>query len=329
MLPLRLFSKPGQKSFALAASIAALGSLSPATAQEPSAELAAEMGAGFRVVESDHWRIVSDASPRSIAETAAVLERAHDQFYREWRPLGAAALRGKLTCVQFATAEGLAGYREKLGIASAPDGRGFYSLESRRIVLCDEDREPAEMVRVTARRPGATRKHSRTAHEAAHQLAFASGIQREGRPYPAWFAEGMAGNYEPATVTGAFGLSASARPDRLRALAVLRANDDLVPLAEFVALPHGAEIAGGAQVLYPQAAALFRFLFSERRKEFADYLAELDKLRLATAKPDHFHRAFTAAFGAIEDLEPEWQAYLDSLQAESANPRSKRRRGLF
>ena len=276
--------------------------------------LAKEFGKSFRITESEHWIIVTDTSPRRTAEIKRLLERSHDVFYKEWGQLGATKLKHKLVCLAFRTRAGLDQYRSRLG-RRTPNDPGFYSTDTNRIVICDEDRfgsASSGSARRGAFGAGDAQLHSRTAHEAIHQLAFNANVHDRQRPCPAWFAEGLASNYEPVSTSGSFGLRSRHPRNRLDALQAAQRSGKLLPLRELVAIRHGAESSRYGHIIYSQGAALCRFLYARTPGGFATYKRQLSGLRIYHPSKTSLRTAFEAAFGSLEELQLAWDRFLEN-----------------
>jgi len=155
----------------------------------------------------------------------------------------------------------------------------------------------------------------RTVHEAAHQLAFNSGLQTRGVMYPLWVSEGLATNFESDTLAG-IGV-AGENPPRQRQLLRAYASGRLMPLEDFITLvnirPGGPYSAND---LYAQSWAFFRFLFKTRQAALREYLTTLAQLEPGPRSTYTMQQEFTDAFGSLERLEQAWNRYLMSLHRD-------------
>lgn len=143
---------------------------------------------------------------------------------------------------------------------------------------------------------------SKTLHEAAHLLAFNTGVQLRSRNYPFWLSEGLAASFETDRPEQAFGPQ---RTDtgRIETFRRLRDDDLTIPLRELIELdePRGEdERAIDAQ--YAQAHALFTWLYHNRRRDLAAYL------RRAGAHGPPVE-VFESSFGSVEDIERDMAAW--------------------
>lgn len=155
-------------------------------------------------------------------------------------------------------------------------------------------------------------------HEAAHQLAFNSGLQRRGVLYPLWVSEGLATNFELVGPERAFGPD-QANPARRQRLERLFNSRCLIPLDRFITLtepPTGN--AGATDAIYAQAWGLFQFLYLEHRAALALYLGDLYGLPAGPRDAPALHREFTRRFGDLGELESQWRQWL--ADADRAEP---------
>jgi hypothetical protein len=93
---------------------------------EAQAAVRAELGSGFRLLETDHFRVISDTSPRYHRMVGGVLEQfyqlVHPRFFeREMAPLPFYLIDGGTDFARFMTARGLPN----------ADGYGLYEADSR------------------------------------------------------------------------------------------------------------------------------------------------------------------------------------------------------
>ncbi len=149
---------------------------------------------------------------------------------------------------------------------------------------------------------------TRLTHEAAHQLAFNSGIQKRGVMYPLWVSEGLATNFE-------FDGSSTAglehrNPARCSGLLEAYAAGQLTPLRQFVVQVTVPPDVHAGRRYYAQAWGFFQFLLTERPENSRVYLARLAQGGSERRDADAMLREFMQAFGSPEALEPAWRAFL-------------------
>jgi hypothetical protein len=151
---------------------------------------------------------------------------------------------------------------------------------------------------------------SKTTHESAHQLAFNTGIQRQGVQYPFWISEGLACNFEspgPGQPFGPYRINL----DRRRALHRAAREGRLMPLRKLIGwIGPPSDDSERTVALYAQSWALFHMLFRQQSGGMRQYLEELAKLPPGPQKPERLRRIFRDAFGSIDRVEQRWQTYL-------------------
>ncbi len=149
-----------------------------------------------------------------------------------------------------------------------------------------------------------------TAHEAAHQIAFNSGLQQRGVMYPLWLSEGLATCFEPQSLDEAFGpehVNESRRRDLVEAIDA----GSVIPLEEFVSLTRlPTNDPRAVTRVYAQGWALFHFLYEHHPQALRRYMATLAELRPGRRTTTKMRAEFIAAFGPIHTLEAQWRQTL-------------------
>ncbi len=154
---------------------------------------------------------------------------------------------------------------------------------------------------------------SKTVHEAVHQFAFNSGLQRRDRDYPFWLLEGLATNFETDDPAKPFGPlhQAQFRPRQVRQLLEQNA---LIDLDRFVMVRQAPASEQLAHVAYSQAFALFRFLFRYENDGLKKYLRTLNTAPPCPRSPDVLRQEFIEAFGPIRPLAQRFERYVQRLE---------------
>lgn len=282
-----------------------------ATAQSEAEKLLEEFGDGYETRDTEHWIIVSKAEKDFVDQVEATLERTHEVFFEQFENLGMELkpVRERLVCILIGNHEEFVKYVQDLR-GNEPRGGGFYSSKTNRIIFFDnrtkkDRRGPAERAEKN--------NFGKTAHEAAHQLAFNTGVQKRGAGYPAWMGEGLASNFEPKSPDAKFGMFDAPPSTRTRALPKMEKRVGLFPLEEFVSMtrPKDKKKTG---VMYAQGSAFFRFLANERPKELVAYLGAMATRKRGKPKQEEWARIFAESFGPPEDLEEPWKKFLKTLR---------------
>jgi hypothetical protein len=135
-------------------------------------------------------------------------------------------------------------------------------------------------------------------HEAAHLLAFNTGLQAREVDYPAWLSEGLASQFE-AQDTQLPSASLRWNPDYGPAITSALGGRDLVPLEVFLFREQPQDL--GAKPLftwYAQSWALFKFLYLEHRTGLGRLLEAYRREAPRRPIPPERHRQlFQEAFG--------------------------------
>lgn len=199
---------------------AAFFALLHAGAQRPAASAAEAASAPRLQQRHTRWFVLrTDAPLDRAAELAETLDLAADRFLQRARALGlpVSAPTRPLTCVFFTS------HADFLRFAAREDGvdaswmGGYYAAAANRVVAYD-DASGAEFSAALAACPGDTADgrarreallreawgatREKLLHEAAHLLAFNTGLQTPGVAYPAWLTEGIAESFARGALGG-------------------------------------------------------------------------------------------------------------------------------
>jgi len=311
-------------------------------AQEPL--VVSRCGYSFAEHATEHFNLMyrqKELPSRLVSRTADLLERAYRQFNSGFKQAGftLGPMEERLAWIIF---DDESQYRD---FAEVSDGmrssylESYYSARSNQVVLMQasgfagwRNSSPHrwnfasarfEESQVSGMDPqgdgldalwdGGVLEVRRAVHEAAHQLAFNTGLQKRGVMYPLWVSEGLATNFE-CDRTSEIGVAGENAPRKRQ---LLRAYDGrrLMPLDSFATLvnipPSGQHAAND---LYAQAWGLFKFLFQNRPAGLKSYLTALAELDAGSRDRRTMELEFTSAFGSIQRLDRSWTRYLDSLQ---------------
>jgi hypothetical protein len=160
----------------------------------------------------------------------------------------------------------------------------------------------------------------KTLHEAAHQLAFNTGVQKRLVDYPLWFSEGLACCFEAEDHNGNRG-PAVLNSGRIGVLKKALAEEKLIPLEDFIAqqTPEAMD-EKTLSVWYAQGWALFHYMYKFHRPELEKYLlAYQAEPAVREIMPERRKKLFTDAFGAdLALLEKQFLAYLKELPGKPA-----------
>lgn len=300
----------------------------PATPDEISERLLAELPAGFRIHTTPHYVVCYNTSRAYAQWTSSLLERLHRAFTSYWQRKGLKLHEPEFPLVVLVFAD-----RRQYDQASRgdlPGGTGgilaFYSLRSNRISMYDLT---GESVGETGRRgslkeinemlsqPAAVPLVATIVHEATHQIAFNCGLQQRYADIPLWLCEGMAVYFEAPDLTSTRGWRGIGNVNyrRLdtfrRSLPKWRAGSFQKLLADdrMFRDPHTAVDA------YAAAWALCYYLIKYHPDEYAAYLETLaEKRPLVEDTPATRLDEFRRAFGNLDALEQDCLKQLSRIK---------------
>jgi hypothetical protein len=297
-------------------------------------------GFSFAQLKTDHFEVLyrnSDASADIVNDTGKMLEKAFDEFCTGFKDAGFKlnSVSHPLSWVVF---DNSLQYRDFARVADGMANtylESYYSAGNNHVVLMQvattlgrtgrfssESAERARMAGVSGmdKQPegrdlgsGGMLDIRHAVHEAAHQLAFNTGLQTRGVYYPMWVSEGLATNFEADSIRD-IGLAGENAPRQRQLLKAYEAGR-LMRLRDFATLVQiPPDKADSANDLYAQSWALFRFLYKTRRAELQNYMTTLARLAPEPRDENTMYREFTAAFGQMSQLEKAWLDHVRSLR---------------
>ncbi len=265
-------------------------------------------------------------------------------------------LASRLECVLFADHTDFWQYAQQVDGLSSDWPAGYYSSRTNRIALFNYATSPSmqeltdemkQLRRRLDRLEGATPRDGRswsdvtrtqrelnqvqrryetigawgniqqTIHEAVHQLAFNTGIQRRDIQYPLWFSEGLATCFETSHPAVPFGPTRD-NPGRRLQVRKSYLRGELYPLHEFVGMTGAPEDKHAREVAYAQSWAVFHFLFNKRPDQLRNFIRHMLLQPAGQRDPATLTRDFTQAFGPPEKLNDAW---IDHVQVLSRRAR--------
>lgn len=289
--------------------------------------LAREFGGDFEPHASDHFLLLHDTASERASARAELLEQTHAQFYNVFTSAGfqLQPLREPLLCVLFARQDAFAHYARLVDRIDMSWSGGYYSSRTNRVALYESEDEwrghmhqsyadsggPSDVDGTVAPIPSSRISFASTTHEAAHQIAFNSGLQKRGVMYPFWASEGLATSFESSHLEQALGPHRD-NPVRRFELTDAHRSGRLMPLEEFIVLvgPPSNDAATIGTV-YAQAWGLFHFLFQHEREALMHYMAALAKLEPGYRDAQTLREEFITSFGSVADIEQRWHEHLN------------------
>ena len=250
----------------------------PLNADQVEQQLAERFG-GFRIHQTLHYTIVSNADQEFVEYCGTLFERLYKGFYAFWKnnkldlpepkfPLVALVFKDKSSFLRYARTE--AG-------PSADSIIGYYNLQSNRMTTYDvaEGRGTRAGVFVV------DRNISTIIHEATHQLAYNCGLQKRYVDNPYWLSEGMAVFFESPDLNSRRGdgwrrIGRINEVNRMRFAQYFssRPTDSLLSL---IRDDDRFKNSATATTAYSEAWALTYFLIKTKPKEYVAYLKRISE----------------------------------------------------
>lgn len=152
---------------------------------------------------------------------------------------------------------------------------------------------------------------AKTRHEATHQLFYNSGLMKRGKPWPFWYSEGLATNFEADDGQGRAGPTV-VNQNRLKSLREAVAEGRAMRLSDLLTYePAAGDSVEHVVAAYSHAWALVHYLWNRQPKEMAAFMADV-----AAKTPDAagFTTTFTRHFGEdLTGIERQATGFVDGL----------------
>ncbi len=281
----------------------------------------ARFGPPFSAFTSSNFNIVHDADASEAEKIAQLLEQTYQQFQSTFKSRGF-ELRNpedKLKWICFSDCGRFNSYALEADGMDLSWLSGYYSSKTNVVAIIkpharaylQENQPPAKnresngnILAITSV-PGENPDAIKIIHEAAHQFAFNTGLQKRRVMYPLWFSEGLATSFENGQIFGGDDV-------RMRRLAEMYHQGKLIPLAEFTTMTRLPGDSQAQKDIYAEACGLFNFLCREHSGKLKNYLTELYKLEPGKRDAQRLQREFVSAFGPTEELESAWLRFIQT-----------------
>ncbi|QDS86729.1 hypothetical protein EC9_09020 [Rosistilla ulvae] len=274
------------------------------------AELVATLGSEFRVMQTAHYVVVSNADAPFVEYCAGLFEKLYKGFYAFWKNNGwdLPEPRFPLVALVFEDKASFQRYARPEAGDAAESIIGYYNLQTNRMTTYDI----GEGAGVRAGGFLVDRNIATLVHEATHQLAYNCGLQKRYADNPYWVSEGMAVFFESPDLKRGDGWREIGRineVNRLRFAQYLpqRPADSLVTLLQDDSRLTNSATASFA---YAEAWALTYFLLKTKPKQYVAYLKQLSEGEyLESLGPRERLQMFRDAFGDLQKLDRQFIAY--------------------
>ena len=285
---------------------------------------------GFEFHTTTHFVVAYNTTKAYAHWCGGLHERLYSGFYNYWRRRGAELQNpsSPLIAIVFADRSSYAAYsRDELGKA-ADSIVGYYSLRSNRVVTFDltgSEKIRANRPRPKAAvhinqllaRPSAAETVATIVHEATHQLAYNSGLQRRYADNPLWLSEGLAMFFETPDLKsnrGWRGIGTINR-NRLGQFRRFQATQATNSLESLLSTDDRVRNGDTAVAAYAESWALCYFLLKRYPQQFVAYLADQShKAPLVYDTPRDRLLEFQRHFGEVSALEEEFRRYMKRVR---------------
>ena len=287
-------------------------------------QLTAELGNRYQITVTKHYIICSTA-PKKYAEwCGALFERLYAAFHNFWKQRGMKLVEPEfpLVAIILAGEKEFADFATKDAGADAATAKGYYSIQTNRIVLYDLTAADAQPIRNTAdidqQLAAAPYNIATVIHEATHQIAFNSGMHTRLADNPLWLAEGMAMYFETPDLSSKNGWKSAGavNHERLDQFRDFQSTGRRKPDSLRTLLSSDSRFNDEAQMpdAYAEAWALTFYLIKNKKKEYVKYLGTLAaKPPLVFDTPEERLAEFCAIFG--DDLKKIDADFLKSMRS--------------
>lgn len=320
----------GHPELAIASIREVEGSLSVSSSAALAEKVIAIMPAGTKSIQTDHFVVCYNTSDVYARWNANLYERMYNGMRRFWKEKGVEIHEPRFPMVAliFSTRDEYLEYAQQ-DFKGAEGTFGYYTQTTNRLATFDltgiEGMIPPgmrvqreELITEIFSRPEAERQVATILHEACHQIAFNTGLQKRLGDYPLWVSEGIATFFESPDFSSSSGWGGTGKVNRynlvnLRRYATQRPNDSLLKLLSDDSLLRQADTATAA---YAESWGLTFFLIKRRPKQYVEYLKLLEAYPLGQ-KVDPKQRVadFKKCFGDdLDKLNKEFVRFIGTLQ---------------
>ena len=308
---------------------------------EECGKIAGECRGRFSTWATAHFVVVHETDGDSAGAIGKLLDRTYERFYRCFRDAGPAlkAPADRLVWVVFSRHAQFDAYAISTDRMDMSQLDGYYSARTNRVAVVGLPARraggraqgigeasvgvPSVAGYCTSKDQGGAAGGSEAAldgerftHEAAHQLAFNSGLQKRGVMYPLWVSEGIATGLEAGEAASEGGGGAVGRQ---RVLGEAVSGKRLMPLGEFVTLTRVTRDDPRVtdEELYAQSWGFLHFVAGQYGPGLKRYLTTLAQLPPGPRDERTLEREFVAAFGPVQQMERGWAEFLRDCREPS------------
>jgi hypothetical protein len=261
-------------------------------------------GPNYEVSRSRHFVVVHP--PGNEKQWAAPFEKLFVQFktYFSSRGFDMTAPRFPLVAVIFKTRAEYDSYTARQGIKPKRNLVGYYLVQNNRIITYDQTAGTEEFG-----------QNTRTIiHEAAHQIAFNTGVQNRFAPPPSWVGEGIAVMFEANGIRDRHRYPSWNQRLHEHHLAHFQTLAKQGKVAEILGkiIVDDQLFKSEPAAAYSVSWALTFYLAEAKSRQFSAYLQQLAKRKnFTTTSAQQRWRDFAEYFGSdLNDLQSRMRQYL-------------------
>jgi hypothetical protein len=306
------------------------GPMKPTAPKELAEKSLALMPQGAKFIVTEHFVVCYDTTDVYARWNANLYERMYKGMIRFWKEKGIELEppRFPMVALIFSHQDDYVEY-SKRDFRGGENTFGYYTQTTNRLATFDltgiEGMLPPgalvqreELITEIFSRPQAERQVATILHEACHQIAFNTGLQRRLGDYPFWLSEGIATFFESPDFNSSSGWGGTGKINyfnlsNLRQYARIRPADSMMKLLVQDDLLRRGETSTAA---YAESWGLTYFLIKRKPKNFVEYL-KLLRERLPGNPADAKQRLddFRSCFGEdLDKLDKEFVRFVGTLR---------------
>ncbi len=278
----------------------------PVDDAEMGRRLLEELPAGFAVHQTTNFVIVHNTNEAYVRWVGGLFEQLHRGFYAYWKNQGwdLPDTRFPLVAIVFADRDSFDAYAVSDVGDAAKSTIGYYNLESNRMT--------------TFNVPDAERNVATIIHEATHQLAYNTGLQKRFADNPMWVSEGMAVFFESPDFSTSRGWRSIGKVNTVNLARFQRyvPRRGAESLSTLLADDMRFRQEASASDAYSEAWAMTYFLLRTRKKEYISFLKKLSEgkpleVRVAQERIELFEQVLGTD---LATLDRQFLAYMSRVQ---------------
>jgi hypothetical protein len=299
----------------------------PLGPEEVARQLLAELPPGFQIHRTANYVICYNTSDAYAEWCGSLYERLYRGYYSFWKNRGLEVHKPEfpLVALVFENKASYASYAEKELGSAMHSIIGYYSMQTNRVTMYDltgvdglrksqRGGSSAAHINQVLSQPAAERTVATVVHEATHQLAYNTGLQRRYAGNPMWVSEGLAVYFETPDLDSSRGWRNIGAINRLHLNHFRDTLGQRPPDALKILLTDDARFRDPktSADAYAAAWAFNYYLLRTRSPQYVKYLQEMAQLPpLAEQTSDERVTQFERALGQdLADIDEDFLRYV-------------------